>query len=277
MQSNVIQTARILVADKRKIQVGDKVAGRHGNKCVISKIERKENMPYLEDGTIVDIIFNSLGVPSRMNVGQIFEAELGLIASKLKEKIEAYAKINDFENIKKIFNAANVEYSDLSAAIQQVLDHGIGMLVMPFIKGKQQDITKLRELAETSIDGQYKLYDGKTGEAYANKITVGKMYIMRLNHDVSDKIHARSTGPYALIHQQPLGGRSQAGGQKLGEMEQWALQAYGAAYNNTEICVKSDDVEGRLNAYSAFIRGDDRFTANIPESFKMFKMFVESL
>ena len=277
LQSNVIQTARILVADKRKIQVGDKVAGRHGNKCVISKIERKENMPYLEDGTIVDIIFNSLGVPSRMNVGQIFEAELGLIASKLKEKIEAYAKINDFENIKKIFNAANVEYSDLSAAIQQVLDHGIGMLVMPFIKGKQQDITKLRELAETSIDGQYKLYDGKTGEAYANKITVGKMYIMRLNHDVSDKIHARSTGPYALIHQQPLGGRSQAGGQKLGEMEQWALQAYGAAYNNTEICVKSDDVEGRLNAYSAFIRGDDRFTANIPESFKMFKMFVESL
>lgn len=277
LQPSIVQTARVLVADKRKIQAGDKVAGRHGNKCVISRIEPKENMPYMEDGTVIDIIFNSLGVPSRMNVGQIFETELGLIAVKLQERIKIALKENNISFIEEILLAANVSYTDPIEAAQQVEKHGLGMLVMPFIQGKQKDIAKLRKLAGTSVDGQYTLYDGKTSEAYANKITVGKMYVMRLNHDVSDKMHARSTGPYALIHQQPLGGRSQAGGQKLGEMEQWAFQGHGAAYNNSEIGVKSDDVEGRLNAYSAFIRGDDRFTANIPESYKMFKMFIESL
>jgi len=226
----VIKSIQVLVANMRKIQIGDKLAGRHGNKGVISRIVPKEDMPYLEDGRVADIILNPLGVISRMNLGQILETKLGLAAEKLGYKVAS-----------PVFN-------------------GI----------KDEEIEKELKKAGYPVSGKMRIYDGETGEPYPEPVAVGYMYVMKLNHLVEDKIHQRSIGPYSLITQQPLGGRAQFGGQRFGEMEVWALEGYGAAYLLQEmLTIKSDDVPGRTNAYEAIIRGEPIEQVNIPESFNV--------
>jgi len=215
---------------KRKISVGDKLSGRHGNKGVIAKILPEEDMPFLEDGTPVDVILNPLGVPSRMNVGQLLEMHLGWAAKKL----------------------------------------GIRVITPVFDGAKEEDIRNLLKKAGLPEEGKVTLYDGWNGKAFDQKVGVGYMYVMKLIHMVDDKIHARAIGPYSLITQQPLGGKAQFGGQRFGEMEVWALEAYGAAFTLQEILtVKSDDVEGRTRIYEAIVRGEHRFHPSVPESFNV--------
>src|SRR5690606_27246613 len=275
----------VFVAVKRKLQPGDKMAGRHGNKGVISRILPEEDMPYLEDGTPVDIVLNPLGVPSRMNVGQILETHLGWASHGIGRQInEIMTRIRhgsaDLARIKAMLKEVygDTEYeekmSDMSdeqfLELGGNLTHGVPLATPVFDGAREEDINRLLEIAGLDTSGQVTLIDGRTGEPFDRKVTVGYIYMLKLHHLVDDKIHARSIGPYSLVTQQPLGGKAQFGGQRFGEMEVWALQAYGAAYTLQEmLTVKSDDVAGRTKVYEAIVRGDDTFEAGIPESFNV--------
>jgi DNA-directed RNA polymerase subunit beta len=278
---------------KRKLQPGDKMAGRHGNKGVISKISPIEDMPHLEDGTPVDIVLNPLGVPSRMNVGQILETHLGWACRNLGRRIGAIVDRIAFEGERALAEAKGVIGSiygpevlhEVEAFSRQDLEELLGHLrwgvpiATPVFDGAhEQDVVRLLEEAGCDPSGQVTLYDGRTGEAYDRQVTVGFIYMLKLGHLVDDKIHARSVGPYSLVTQQPLGGKAQFGGQRFGEMEVWALQAYGAAYSLQEmLTVKSDDVSGRTKIYEAIVRGEDTFEAGIPESFNVLVKELQAL
>ncbi len=274
----VIKMVKIYVATKRKLSVGDKMAGRHGNKGVVSRILPDEDMPYFEDGTTVDIVLNPLGVPSRMNVGQVLEVHLGRAAKQLGEQIQHFAEKHELAAVKaklqKIYSEA--EYSTLTNGLSddELLDmarkmgEGIHMATPVFDGASETEIRSLLVEAGCEEAGQSFLYDGLTGERFENPVTVGTMYFLKLHHLVDDKIHARSTGPYSLVTQQPLGGKAQFGGQRLGEMEVWAMEAYGAAYTLQEfLTVKSDDVSGRTKMYEKIVKGNNFLTAGLPESF----------
>ncbi|GIL01667.1 MAG: DNA-directed RNA polymerase subunit beta [Alphaproteobacteria bacterium] len=288
----VMKMVKVFVAVKRKIQPGDKMAGRHGNKGVVSKIVPIEDMPFLEDGTHVDIVLNPLGVPSRMNVGQILETHLGWACSgmgrKIGELIEAYNASGETRalraTIEDLFgdNDANepvARYDDESVVrLASQLREGVSIATPVFDGAHEHDIVEMLEKAGMHPSGQSTVYDGRTGEAFDRKVTVGYIYMLKLHHLVDDKIHARSIGPYSLVTQQPLGGKAQFGGQRFGEMEVWALEAYGAAYTLQEmLTVKSDDVAGRTKVYEAIVRGDDTFEAGIPESFNVLVKEMRSL
>ena len=287
----VMKMVKVFIAVKRKLQSGDKMAGRHGNKGVISKILPVEDMPYLDDGTPVDVVLNPLGVPSRMNVGQILETHLGWAASGLGKKIsnminqmDKGKKISDLKSLLKNIYGDNYKdhFTKLSddELLQQAknLKRGVPMATPVFDGANEQDVYKMLDLAGLDKTGQINLTDGRTGEKFDRKVTVGYIYMLKLHHLVDDKIHARSIGPYSLVTQQPLGGKAQFGGQRFGEMEVWALEAYGAAYTLQEmLTVKSDDVSGRTKVYEAIIRGDDDFEAGIPESFNVLIKELKSL
>jgi DNA-directed RNA polymerase subunit beta len=285
----VMKMVKVFVAVKRKIQPGDKMAGRHGNKGVVSKIVPIEDMPFLEDGTHVDIVLNPLGVPSRMNVGQILETHLGWacagLGSRIGQAIDAYYGKRDTrplkDTLKKIYGDDETIKSLGEPELVELgrnLRHGVPIATPVFDGAKEADIEKMLDLAGLDHSGQVTLYDGRTGESFDRKVTVGFIYMMKLHHLVDDKIHARSIGPYSLVTQQPLGGKAQFGGQRFGEMEVWALEAYGAAYTLQEmLTVKSDDVAGRTKVYEAIVRGDDTFEAGIPESFNVLVKEMRSL
>jgi DNA-directed RNA polymerase subunit beta len=285
----VMKMVKVFVAVKRKIQPGDKMAGRHGNKGVVSKIVPLEDMPFLEDGTHVDIVLNPLGVPSRMNVGQILETHLGWACAGLGEfvgkAVNAYRARQDARPLKdalrKIYGKDDTIASlndDALLELGENLSRGVPIATPVFDGAKESDIEHMLDLAGLDKAGQVMLYDGRTGEQFDRKVTVGFIYMMKLHHLVDDKIHARSIGPYSLVTQQPLGGKAQFGGQRFGEMEVWALEAYGAAYTLQEmLTVKSDDVAGRTKVYEAIVRGDDTFEAGIPESFNVLVKEMRSL
>ncbi len=277
----VMKMVKVFVAVKRKIQPGDKMAGRHGNKGVVSRIVPCEDMPFLEDGTHVDVVLNPLGVPSRMNVGQILETHLGWACRGLGRAIdEALAKWhgeNDAVSLRKAMETAYGKDSPVSklkdselVALGAKVKNGVPIATPVFDGAREADIVEMLKLAGFDSSGQVTLFDGRTGEPFDRKVTVGYKYILKLHHLVDDKIHARSIGPYSLVTQQPLGGKAQFGGQRFGEMEVWALEAYGAAYTLQEmLTVKSDDVAGRTKVYELIVRGDDAFEAGIPESFNV--------
>ncbi|HET7849730.1 MAG TPA: DNA-directed RNA polymerase subunit beta [Pseudolabrys sp.] len=285
----VMKMVKVFVAVKRKIQPGDKMAGRHGNKGVVSKIVPAEDMPFLADGTPVDIVLNPLGVPSRMNVGQILETHLGWACAglglKIGQAVEAYNGKQDVrplkDMLKKIYGDDETIKSlneDEVVELGGNLRHGVPIATPVFDGAKETDIEKMLDLAGLDHSGQVTVYDGRTGEPFDRKVTVGYIYMLKLHHLVDDKIHARSIGPYSLVTQQPLGGKAQFGGQRFGEMEVWALEAYGAAYTLQEmLTVKSDDVAGRTKVYEAIVRGDDTFEAGIPESFNVLVKEMRSL
>jgi DNA-directed RNA polymerase subunit beta len=287
----VMKMVKVFVAVKRKIQPGDKMAGRHGNKGVVSKIVPIEDMPFLEDGTHADIVLNPLGVPSRMNVGQILETHLGWacagLGKRIGQAVDAYlasAKPDTKplkDTLKKIYGDDETIKSLNDAELMELgrnLSHGVPIATPVFDGAKEADIEQMLELAGMDKSGQSTVYDGRTGDAFDRKVTVGYIYMLKLHHLVDDKIHARSIGPYSLVTQQPLGGKAQFGGQRFGEMEVWALEAYGAAYTLQEmLTVKSDDVAGRTKVYEAIVRGDDTFEAGIPESFNVLVKEMRSL
>jgi DNA-directed RNA polymerase subunit beta len=285
----VIKTVKVYIAMKRKLSVGDKMSGRHGNKGIISRILPEEDMPYLEDGTPVDIILNPLGVPSRMNVGQILEAHLGWAVKGLGWKIEEYLQKNFNpkilqRKIKEIYSSKEVnEYLDQATdeeiiELARKLGNGIFVSVPVFDGASEEEIKNHLKKAGLPITGQTTLYDGRTGEPFHHKVTVGYMYLLKLHHLVDDKIHARSIGPYSLVTQQPLGGKAQFGGQRLGEMEVWALEAYGAAHSLQEfLTVKSDDVAGRTRVYEAIVKGEHILEPGLPESFNVLVKELQSL
>ncbi len=285
----VMKMVKVFVAVKRKIQPGDKMAGRHGNKGVVSKIVPVEDMPFLEDGTPVDIVLNPLGVPSRMNVGQILETHLGWacagLGQRIGQAIDAYYAKRDLrplkDTLKRIYGDDETIKSLREEELLELagnLRHGVPVATPVFDGAKEADIEHMLDLAGLDHSGQVVLYDGRTGEPFDRKVTVGYIYMMKLHHLVDDKIHARSIGPYSLVTQQPLGGKAQFGGQRFGEMEVWALEAYGAAYTLQEmLTVKSDDVAGRTKVYEAIVRGDDTFEAGIPESFNVLVKEMRSL
>ncbi|WP_029007687.1 DNA-directed RNA polymerase subunit beta [Azospirillum halopraeferens] len=296
----VMKMVKVFVAVKRKLQPGDKMAGRHGNKGVVSRIIPQEDMPYLEDGTPVDLVLNPLGVPSRMNVGQILETHLGWAAAGLGRQIGAcidrYRHLNrtrgsgepavealrekllaaygDKVYAEDVADMTEPELMELAGNLRK----GIPFATPVFDGAREDDICRMLELAGLDRSGQVTLVDGRTGESFDRKVTVGYIYMLKLHHLVDDKIHARSIGPYSLVTQQPLGGKAQFGGQRFGEMEVWALEAYGAAYTLQEmLTVKSDDVSGRTKVYEAIVRGDDNFEAGIPESFNVLVKELRSL
>jgi DNA-directed RNA polymerase subunit beta len=293
----VMKMVKVFVAIKRKIQPGDKMAGRHGNKGVVSKIMAPEDMPYLEDGTPVDVVLNPLGVPSRMNVGQILETHLGWASASLGKQIGQL--IDSFQNrkaptdterdglkakLKDVYGEREYEAKVATLSNDQLLEMsnnlrgGVPMATPVFDGAEEKDITELLEMAGLSSSGQVTLIDGRTGETFHRQVTVGYMYMLKLHHLVDDKIHARSIGPYSLVTQQPLGGKAQFGGQRFGEMEVWALQAYGAAYTLQELLtIKSDDVAGRSKVYEAIVRGEDAFEIGIPESFNVLTKELKAL
>jgi len=285
----VMKMVKVFVAVKRKIQPGDKMAGRHGNKGVVSKIVPTEDMPFLEDGTQVDIVLNPLGVPSRMNVGQILETHLGWacagLGHRIGQAVDAYYSRHDLkplrETLKKVYGEDETIKSLGENELVELggnLRHGVPIATPVFDGAKEADIERMLDLAGLDHSGQVTLHDGRTGEEFDRKVTVGYIYMMKLHHLVDDKIHARSIGPYSLVTQQPLGGKAQFGGQRFGEMEVWALEAYGAAYTLQEmLTVKSDDVAGRTKVYEAIVRGDDTFEAGIPESFNVLVKEMRSL
>ncbi len=287
----VMKMVKVFVAVKRKIQPGDKMAGRHGNKGVVSKIVPIEDMPFLEDGTHADIVLNPLGVPSRMNVGQILETHLGWacagLGKRIGQTVDAYlasAKQDTKplkETLKKIYGDDETIKSLNDSELMELgrnLAHGVPIATPVFDGAKEADIEEMLKLAGLDASGQSTVYDGRTGDAFDRKVTVGYIYMLKLHHLVDDKIHARSIGPYSLVTQQPLGGKAQFGGQRFGEMEVWALEAYGAAYTLQEmLTVKSDDVAGRTKVYEAIVRGDDTFEAGIPESFNVLVKEMRSL
>jgi DNA-directed RNA polymerase subunit beta len=294
----VLKMVKVFVAVKRKLQPGDKMAGRHGNKGVISRILPAEDMPFLADGTPVDLVLNPLGVPSRMNVGQIFETHLGWAARGLGMQLAA--SLEDWREANPDAKAGAMPDAVKSRLLEVYGDHyaddiegrnaeeimelvenvktGIPMGTPVFDGARESDVTDMLALAGLDSSGQSDLYDGRTGEMFDRKVTVGIIYMLKLHHLVDDKIHARSIGPYSLVTQQPLGGKAQFGGQRFGEMEVWALQAYGAAYTLQEmLTVKSDDVVGRTKVYEAIVKGDDTFEAGIPESFNVLVKEMRSL
>ena len=288
----VMKMVKVFVAVKRKLQPGDKMAGRHGNKGVISKIVPMEDMPYLEDGTPVDIVLNPLGVPSRMNVGQILETHLGWACAGLGRQIgevieQTRGKVGAKpirDKLKNIYGAniykEDIEPLDDDEILELAgnLNKGIPIATPVFDGAHEGDIVEMLEKAGLSTSGQVTLVDGRTGETFDRQVTVGYIYMLKLHHLVDDKIHARSIGPYSLVTQQPLGGKAQFGGQRFGEMEVWALEAYGAAYTLQEmLTVKSDDVSGRAKVYEAIVRGDDTFEAGVPESFNVLVKELHSL
>jgi DNA-directed RNA polymerase subunit beta len=280
---------KVFVAVKRKLQPGDKMAGRHGNKGVISKIAPIEDMPHLEDGTQVDIVLNPLGVPSRMNVGQILETHLGWACSNLGRElgqlVDRLAADGDLKELRGKLDAlydGEAQLDDFSREqlleLSENLRAGIPVATPVFDGARETDIVRLLDEAGLDVSGQVTLVDGRTGDTFDRKVTVGYIYMLKLGHLVDDKIHARSVGPYSLVTQQPLGGKAQFGGQRFGEMECWALQAYGAAYTLQEmLTVKSDDVSGRTKIYEAIVRGEDTFEAGIPESFNVLVKELQAL
>ena len=290
---SVMKMVKVFVAIKRRLRPGDKMSGRHGNKGVVSKIVPVEDMPYRENGKPVDIVLNPLGVPSRMNVGQILETHLGWSCTELgdniknlinenQKKIEKNEKISSFlksvygdqvysENVDKL---NKTEFNDLC----QNLQNGVPIATPVFDGAKEKDVTEMLELANLPGSGQTFLWDGRTGEKFDRPVTVGTIYMLKLHHLVEDKIHARSTGPYSLVTQQPLGGKAQLGGQRFGEMEVWALEAYGASYTLQEILtVKSDDVAGRVKVYETIVKGEENFESGIPESFNVLVKEIKAL
>ena len=291
----VMKMVKVYVAVKRKIQPGDKMAGRHGNKGVVSKIVPQEDMPFLADGTPVEIVLNPLGVPSRMNVGQILETHLGWACAGLGRQVgeivnayqrqaalEGHADITPLRDKMDLIYGANADVKGLDdeglVELGNNLRRGVPIATPVFDGAHEPDIVTLLEQAGLDGSGQSTLYDGRTGDAFDRKVTVGYIYMLKLHHLVDDKIHARSIGPYSLVTQQPLGGKAQFGGQRFGEMEVWALEAYGAAYTLQEmLTVKSDDVAGRTKVYEAIVRGDDTFESGIPESFNVLVKEMRSL
>ena len=284
----MIKMVKVLVAIKRKLQVGDKMAGRHGNKGVISCILPEADMPYLEDGTPVDMVLNPLGVPSRMNVGQILEAHLGWAARSLGQQIqvlldqnssEITARLKDYlgEGESSKVGLDSLPLEDVRRLAEKYRE-GVHLASPVFDGAREDEIFNLLKKAGLPVTGQVTLYDGRNGEPFDSQVTVGVMYMMKLHHLVDDKIHARSTGPYSLVTQQPLGGKAQFGGQRLGEMEVWALEAYGAAYTLQEmLTVKSDDVAGRTRMYEGIFKGDHFLEPGLPESFNVMVKELQSL
>ena len=285
----VMKMVKVFVAVKRKLQPGDKMAGRHGNKGVISRITPIEDMPYLGDGTAVDVVLNPLGVPSRMNVGQILETHLGWASAGLGKQIgdmlDKVRRDGRLEPLRKMLKTVYANDERLGELDEQGivelagnLRPGVPMATPVFDGAKEHDIVDMLTQAGLNETGQVTLHDGRTGEAFKRSVTVGYIYMLKLHHLVDDKIHARSIGPYSLVTQQPLGGKAQFGGQRFGEMEVWALEAYGSAYTLQEILtVKSDDVAGRTKVYEAIVRGEDNFEAGIPESFNVLVKEMRSL
>ena len=284
----VMKMVKVFVAVKRKLQPGDKMAGRHGNKGVISKINPIEDMPFLEDGTAVDIVLNPLGVPSRMNVGQILETHLGWacsgIGKMINEALETYKVDGEMPALKAALQHAYGEGEPLPRKNEELIElagnltKGVPIATPVFDGAREPDIVEMLEKAGLHSSGQVTLHDGRTGDRFTRQVTVGYKYLLKLHHLVDDKIHARSIGPYSLVTQQPLGGKAQFGGQRFGEMEVWALEAYGAAYTLQEmLTVKSDDVAGRTKVYESIVRGDDGFEAGIPESFNVLIKEIRSL
>jgi DNA-directed RNA polymerase subunit beta len=285
----VLKMVKVYLAVKRRVQPGDKMAGRHGNKGVISMIVPVEDMPHMEDGTPVDIVLNPLGVPSRMNVGQVLEAHLGWATKGLGNKIAAMVEANEkpakhrkfLEAIysvgKKGFSLKDLDDNEVMELVDNLSD-GVPMATPVFDGASEEEIKTMLEMADLPRSGQTTLFDGRTGEPFDRQITVGYMYMLKLNHLVDDKMHARSTGPYSLVTQQPLGGKAQFGGQRFGEMEVWALEAYGASYTLQEmLTVKSDDVNGRTKMYKNIVDGDHRMEAGMPESFNVLMKEIRSL
>ena len=290
---SVMKMVKVFVAIKRRLRPGDKMSGRHGNKGVVSKIVPVEDMPYREDGRPVDIVLNPLGVPSRMNVGQILETHLGWACKEFGEEVkrlvnENHKKIEKTEKISKFLKSVygeetfnekveklnKPEFKDLVETLQD----GIAISTPVFDGAKEKNVTEMLELAKLPASGQTYLWDGRTGEKFDRPVTVGIIYMLKLHHLVEDKIHARSTGPYSLVTQQPLGGKAQLGGQRFGEMEVWALEAYGASYTLQEILtVKSDDVAGRVKVYETIVKGEENFESGIPESFNVLVKEIKSL
>ena len=285
----VMKMIKVYVAVKRKLQPGDKMAGRHGNKGVISRIMPVEDMPYLDDGTPVDVVLNPLGVPSRMNVGQILETHLGWacagLGKQINDALTTYERDGNVDQVKMTLKDVYSDDADVAKLsdgeaieMSQTLRNGVPVATPVFDGAVDDDIVDLLGKAGIDSSGQVQLHDGRTGEPFDRKVTVGYIYMLKLHHLVDDKIHARSIGPYSLVTQQPLGGKAQFGGQRFGEMEVWALEAYGAAYTLQEmLTVKSDDVAGRTKVYEAIVKGDDTFEAGIPESFNVLVKEIRSL
>src|SRR5271168_4877050 len=285
----VMKMVKVFIAVKRKIQPGDKMAGRHGNKGVVSRIVPQEDMPFLADGTPVDIVLNPLGVPSRMNVGQILETHLGWacagLGKQVGEAVDAYHKAMDAKLLRAKLEQIYGDNETIKglddkglAELGDNLRRGVPIATPVFDGAREKDIVEMLKMANYDASGQVTLFDGRTGDAFDRKVTVGYIYMLKLHHLVDDKIHARSIGPYSLVTQQPLGGKAQFGGQRFGEMEVWALEAYGAAYTLQEmLTVKSDDVAGRTKVYESIVRGDDTFEAGIPESFNVLVKEMRSL
>ncbi|SFK11717.1 DNA-directed RNA polymerase subunit beta [Methylocapsa palsarum] len=289
LNPGVMKMVKVFVAVKRKIQPGDKMAGRHGNKGVVSKIVPQEDMPFLADGQPVDIVLNPLGVPSRMNVGQILETHLGWacagLGKQVGDTVNAYLRNQDSQPLrKKLIEIYDAEKQIMALGDDEVVEigenlrRGVPIATPVFDGAREKDIVEMLGQAGLDSSGQVTLYDGRTGDAFDRKVTVGYIYMLKLHHLVDDKIHARSIGPYSLVTQQPLGGKAQFGGQRFGEMEVWALEAYGAAYTLQEmLTVKSDDVAGRTKVYESIVRGDDTFESGIPESFNVLVKEMRSL
>ena len=284
----VMKVVKVFLAVKRKLQPGDKMAGRHGNKGVISKINPSEDMPFLEDGTPVDIVLNPLGVPSRMNVGQILETHTGWACRGLgriiDQALEEFHQKHDMKALRNALVTAYGKEQELPETDDEIVElagnlrNGVPIATPVFDGAREDDINDLLTRAGLDTSGQVKMFDGRTGIQFARPVTVGYKYLLKLHHLVDEKIHARSTGPYSLVTQQPLGGKAQFGGQRFGEMEVWALEAYGAAYTLQEmLTVKSDDTAGRAKIYESIVRGDDSFEAGIPESFNVLIKEMRSL
>ena len=289
----VLKMVKVYLAVKRRIQPGDKMAGRHGNKGVVSTIVPVQDMPYMADGTTADIVLNPLGVPSRMNIGQVLEVHLGWAAKGLGKKIqrmlEAQQKVSELrEFLDKIYNH-DKKLMGIRVDLEKFTDKellrlagnltdGVPMATPVFDGAAEEEIKAMLTLADLPTTGQTILHDGRTGEAFDRPVTVGYMHMLKLNHLVDDKMHARSTGPYSLVTQQPLGGKAQFGGQRFGEMEVWALEAYGAAYTLQEmLTVKSDDVQGRNQMYKNIVDGEHEMVAGMPESFNVLVKEIRSL
>jgi DNA-directed RNA polymerase subunit beta len=286
----VLKMVKVYLAVKRRVQPGDKMAGRHGNKGVISTIVPVEDMPYMEDGTPVDIVLNPLGVPSRMNIGQVLETHLGWAArglglkiGRLLEQQGAIVELRGF--LEQVYNRSGGQQAGIASLsdaetveLARNLAKGVPMATPVFDGATETEIKRLLELADLPTTGQTLLLDGRTGERFERPVTVGYMYMLKLNHLVDDKMHARSTGPYSLVTQQPLGGKAQFGGQRFGEMEVWALEAYGAAYTLQEmLTVKSDDVNGRTKMYKNIVDSNHQMDAGMPESFNVLVKEIRSL
>ncbi|HUJ69879.1 MAG TPA: hypothetical protein VLW86_10175, partial [Syntrophorhabdales bacterium] len=284
----VLKTIKVYVAMKRKIAVGDKISGRHGNKGIVSVILPEEDMPFTEDGTPVDVVLNPLGVPSRMNAGQILETHLGWASKELGKAIGKLIETSNASLIRsrmeEVFGKGEVRTflkklneDELIELANQVKD-GVHIAVPVFDGAKEAEISDAFKMAGLPDTRQITLYDGRSGDPFHHKVTIGYMYLLKLHHLVDDKIHARSIGPYSLVTQQPLGGKAQFGGQRLGEMEVWALEAYGAAYSLQEfLTIKSDDVSGRVKAYESIVKGEDVLEPSLPESFNVLVKELQSL